>query len=159
MNLREYANLSESAQEEQTITFNGKGKLMQEQAQAEIDRAKVKEILFAFDRARVNASDLTTKILKGCKGAKNPFFLLLDAAECIGLLTDNKTYSEQIKSLIIEEYAQKQSNVQAMELEAFYLNAEIDRITVPADGTNKNLEKLIEAKRKRLDEIISLKDK
>ena len=160
MNLREYANQSGTAPEEKPKCFDGMGKLMQEQQQAEINRAKVAERLKAFDRARVNAGDLKTKILKGCKGAKNPFFIILDAAECIGLLTDDpKAYAEQIKKFIIEEYAQKQKNVQAMEVEAEILTAELDRLQQNANGTNPNVAKLIESKKERLEEILILQEK
>ncbi len=160
MNLREYANKSGTVPEEKPKGFDGMGKLMQEQQQAEINRAKVTERLKAFDRARVNAGDLKTKILKGCKGAKNPFFIILDAAECIGLLTDDpKVYAEQIKKFIIEEYAQKQKNVQAMEVEAEILTSELDRLQQNKDGTNPNVAKLIEAKKERLKEILILQEK
>ena len=160
MNLREYANQIGTAPEEKPKGFDGMGKLMQEQQQAKNDRERVAERLKAFDRARVNAGDLKTKILKGCKGAKNPFFIILDAAECIGLLTDDpKVYAEQIKKFIIEEYAQKQKNVQAMEVETAVLREELERLMKNPDTKNPNVEKLIESKKERLNEIISLQEK
>lgn len=160
MNLREYVNQSGTAPEEKANGFDGMGRLMQEQQQAKYDRDRVAERLKAFDRARVNASDLKTKILKGCKGAKNPFFIILDAAECIGLLTDDpKVYAEQIKKFIIEEYAQKQKNVQAMEVETAVLREELERLMKNPDTKNPNVTKLIESKKERLNEIISLQEK
>lgn len=160
MNLREYANQSGTVPEEKPKGFDGMGKLMQEQQQAKYDRDRVTERLKAFDRARVNAGDLKTKILKGCKGAKNPFFVILDAAECIGLLTDDpKVYAEQIKKFIIEEYAQKQKNVQAMEVETAVLREELERLMKNPDTKNPNVAKLIESKKERLNEIISLQEK
>lgn len=160
MNLREYAaQTAEDRTEEQPNRFDGMGSLMQEQERSKADKKRAEEIVKSYNRARVNAESIVSEILKGCKGAKNPFFLLYRSAECIGLLTDDNGFlAKQVKDAIIEEYSQRQSNASAMEFEAECLSRELETIAGANHEQTPNLSELIAKKKKRLEEVISLKD-
>lgn len=160
MNLREYAAQSKAENQEECSDtskgFEGMGYLMQEQAREKADRERAREICFQYNRARVNAENIVSEILKGSKRAENPFVLLQMAAECISLLTDdNNFFAKQIESAIIEEYAQKQNNSDAMQFESVVLTEQLERLSRADHQQKPNVIELINAKKQRLAEIKS----
>ena len=103
-----------------------------------------------------------TFILKGVQAGESPYRLLLSACDCIGRLTSDRNFREQVKSRIEEVAGKGLLQPDALEIELEDIQSRLALLTRPEleGDSSRQLSAAIRAHQKRAGEIEAiLKDR
>lgn len=157
MNLREYA---EKKEREQITPGNAEQiytPLHKEQEERRAIYARSLEICQEYNQNRGISSKVTAAILKGISTGENPYILLIQAADCIGLLTgETKAFSNIVKDRITEIHGNGLEEPKALEIELLDVRRRLAMLTRPELEQTANIKNAIRAHQEREKQIISI---
>lgn len=157
MNLRQYAAKEPQEAQKTDETYTP---LHREQEAQRAENARALEVYKEYAENRAKSGQLVTGILKGLDAGESPYILLIQAAECIGLLTGETTvFANSVKDKITKIYGQGLTDPKALEIELADVRQRLAMLTRPELESNSRLTTAIAAHQEREREILSLQAK